>query len=245
MTNESGKNSSYTDESLCAQAAAGDRTAEETLVHRHTRLVRMCARPFFLAGGDSEDLIQEGMIGLLTAIREYDPSRGARFRTFAATCVRRRLISVVRAAAGGKHTPLNESVSLDPSLVLAHQDLQGFGTASLQGNPEDAVIHAEDLSALEEAIRTGLTGLEAQVLTLYLEGLSYREIAEEVRSVHQGSGQRCAARSAQSGTVPIPRRTQQKLIAYIWPSEGSWATKSKRGLQHVRRQDFSMQRMRQ
>ena len=166
MTNESGKNSSYTDESLCAQAAAGDRTAEETLVHRHTRLVRMCARPFFLAGGDSEDLIQEGMIGLLTAI--------------AATCVRRRLISVVRAAAGGKHTPLNESVSLDPSLVLAHQDLQGFGTASLQGNPEDAVIHAEDLSALEEAIRTGLTGLEAQVLTLYLEGLSYREIAEEV-----------------------------------------------------------------
>ena len=180
MTNESGKNSSYTDESLCAQAAAGDRTAEETLVHRHTRLVRMCARPFFLAGGDSEDLIQEGMIGLLTAIREYDPSRGARFRTFAATCVRRRLISVVRAAAGGKHTPLNESVSLDPSLVLAHQDLQGFGTASLQGNPEDAVIHAEDLSALEEAIRTGLTGLEAQVLTLYLEGLSYREIAEKV-----------------------------------------------------------------
>ena len=140
----------------------------------------MCARPFFLAGGDSEDLIQEGMIGLITAIREYDPSRGARFRTFAATCVRRRLISVVRAAAGGKHTPLNESVSLDPSLVLAHQDLQGFGTASLQGNPEDAVIHAEDLSALEEAIRTGLTGLEAQVLTLYLEGLSYREIAEEV-----------------------------------------------------------------
>ena len=93
------------------------------------------------------------MIGLLTAIREYDPSRGARFRTFAATCVRRRLISVVRAAAGGKHTPLNESVSLDPSLVLAHQDLQGFGTASLQGNPEDAVIHAEDLSALEEAIQ--------------------------------------------------------------------------------------------
>ena len=87
---------------------------------------------------------------------------------------------MVRAAAGGKHTPLNESVSLDPSLVLAHQDLQGFGTASLQGNPEDAVIHAEDLSALEEAIRTGLTGLESQVLTLYLEGLSYREIAEEV-----------------------------------------------------------------
>ena len=180
MTNEYGKNTMDLDEVLCAKAAQGDRAAEETLVHRHTRLVRVCARPFFLAGGDSEDLIQEGMIGLITAIREYDPSRGARFRTFAATCVRRRLISVVRAAAGGKHIPLNESVSLDPSLVLAHQDLQGFGTAYPQGNPEDAVIHAEDLSALEEAIRTGLTQLESRVLTLYLEGLSYREIAEEV-----------------------------------------------------------------
>ena len=163
MTNESGKNSSYTDESLCAQAAAGDRTAEETLVHRHTRLVRMCARPFFLAGGDSEDLIQEGMIGLITAIREYDPSRGARFRTFAATCVRHRLISVVRAAAGGKHTPLNESVSLDPSLVLAHQDLQGFGTASLQGNPEDAVIHAEEVHRSTKAVDNAVQRVRRKV----------------------------------------------------------------------------------
>ncbi len=170
------------DEVLCARAASGDRAAEETLVLRYSRLVRVVSRPFFLAGGDSEDLIQEGMLGLLSAIREFRPDRGARFRTFAEVCVRRRIISVVRAAAGGKHTPLNDSVSLDPSLVLANQDFTSFGTAyHQQRNPEDVVIHEENLSALEEAIQKELTGLEAQVLALYLSGLSYAEIAEEVR----------------------------------------------------------------
>ena len=138
--------------------------------------------PFFLAGGDSEDLIQEGMLGLLSAIREFRSDRGARFRTFAELCVRRRIISVVRAAAGGKHSPLNDYVSLDPSLFLAHQDFTFFGTAyHQQRNPEDVVIHEENLSTLEEAIRKGLTGLEAQVLACYLHGLSYAEIAEEVQ----------------------------------------------------------------
>ena len=176
------KRSEITDESLCARAASGDRAAEEALVLRHTRLVRVCARPFFLAGGDSEDLIQEGMVGLLSAIREFRPQKGASFRTFAEVCVRRRIISVVRSAAGGKHLPLNDSVSLDPSLFLANQDFTSFGTAyHHQRNPEDVVIHEENLSALEEAIQKELTGLEAQVLALYLSGLSYAEIAEEVR----------------------------------------------------------------
>ena len=136
----------------------------------------------FLAGGDNDDLIQEGMLGLLSAIREFRSDRGARFRTFAELCVRRRIISVVRAAAGGKHSPLNDYVSLDPSLFLAHQDFTFFGTAyHQQRNPEDVVIHEENLSTLEEAIRKGLTGLEAQVLACYLHGLSYAEIAEEVQ----------------------------------------------------------------
>ena len=182
MNAEYGKNTSITDETLCARAASGDRAAEETLVLRYSRLVRVCARPFFLAGGDSEDLIQEGMLGLLSAIREFRSDRGARFRTFAELCVRRRIISVVRAAAGVKHSPLNDYVSLDPSLFLAHQDFTFFGTAyHQQRNPEDVVIHEENLSTLEEAIRKGLTGLEAQVLACYLHGLSYAEIAEEVQ----------------------------------------------------------------
>ena len=102
---------------LCAQVAAGDRAAEETLVLRYARLVRVCARPLFLAGGDSEDLIQEGMLGLLSAIRNYRPGQGAAFRTFAEVCVRRRLVSAVRAAAGGKHTPVERIpfLSIHPS----------------------------------------------------------------------------------------------------------------------------------
>ena len=162
-----------TDEQLCAQVAAGDRGAEEALVLRYGRLVRMCARPFFLAGGDSEDLIQEGMLGLLAAIREFRPDRGARFSTYAQLCVRRRIISAVRDAAGGKHAPLNDYVSLEPSLLLA--DLEAS-----PGNPESVVIHLEALRALEAAIASQLTQLEAQVLAHFLEGASYGEIAEAV-----------------------------------------------------------------
>lgn len=167
-----------TDEALCAQVAAGDRAAEETLVLRYARLVRVCARPFFLAGGDSEDLIQEGMLGLLSAIREFRPDRGAKFATYAQVCVRRRIISAVRTAGGGKHAPLNSYVSL--SLLLADGEFSA-GAAYPGRDPEDVVIHQEDLSALEGAIQSQLTQLEAQVLARYLEGASYGEIAEEVQ----------------------------------------------------------------
>ena len=98
------------DERLCALAASGDRQAEEDLVVRYNRLVRICARPYFLAGGDSEDLIQEGMVGLLAAIREYDPEKAASFRTYAEVCIKNRLFSVIKAAARDKHIPLNNSV---------------------------------------------------------------------------------------------------------------------------------------
>lgn len=173
--------SSGTDESLCAQVLAGDRTAEETLVLRYTRLVRICSRPFFLAGGDSEDLIQEGMLGLLSAIREFRPERHTRFSTFAELCVRRRIISAVKLAAGDKHTPLNDYISLEPSLFFADWEQSSVHMADhRQRNPEDVVIHQESLRALEQAIQARLTRLETQVLARYLEGLSYSEIAVEV-----------------------------------------------------------------
>ena len=107
---------SLTDEQLAQRAAGGDTQAETELVQRYGRLVRVCARPLFLAGGDSEDLIQEGMLGLLTAIRSYDPGRDAMFRTYAEICIRSRLLTAVRAAQGGKHAPLNHSVSYEPPL---------------------------------------------------------------------------------------------------------------------------------
>ena len=160
------------DEALCARAAAGERGAEEALVLRHTRLVRMCARPFFLAGGDSEDLIQEGMLGLLSAIREFRPDRGARFATYARVCVRRRILSAVRTAAGGKHAPLNDHVSLEAALLPDAE--------ATAGNPEEAMLRQEAFRDLKTAISGSLTRLEAQVLRLYLEGSSYAEIAEAV-----------------------------------------------------------------
>ena len=158
-----------TDERLCALAMAGERSAEEALVLRHTRLVRMCARPFFLAGGDSEDLIQEGMLGLLAAIREFRPDRGARFATYAQVCVRRRIISAVRSASGGKHAPLNDYVSLE---LLSEE--------AGEADPEDLIIRREALHALEADISESLTRLEKQVLARYLEGESYAEIARAV-----------------------------------------------------------------
>ena len=101
------------DEALCQAVSEGNREAEEILVTRYNRLVRTCARPYFLIGGDSEDLIQEGMVGLIKAVREYDPLRDASFRTFAEICIRNRLFSVLRAASRDKHAPLNQSVPLD------------------------------------------------------------------------------------------------------------------------------------
>lgn len=159
------------DEVLCTMVAAGDRRAEETLVMRHTRLVRICARPFFLAGGDSEDLVQEGMVGLLHAVREFDPTKAVSFRIFAELCIRSRLCSAVRAAARGKHTPLNDSVSLEPSFSSGQ---------SCQEDPEAILIDRESLQERISALKGRLSDFEADILSLYLSGLSYFEIAAEV-----------------------------------------------------------------
>ena len=181
MNEEQSKWSSMSDADLCALAAVGDRTAEEALVLRYSRLVRICARPYFLAGGDSEDLIQEGMLGLLVAIREFAPERKAAFRTFAELCIRRRMISAVRLAAGGKHTPLNTYVSLELSLFDGDQNQAFFGAMlSRQENPEDVMIGREKLQWLKKMIAGQLTELENHILGFYLNGLSYSEIAKEV-----------------------------------------------------------------
>ena len=167
------------DESLCGLAAAGDRLAEERLISKYTRLVRSCARPFFLAGGDSEDLIQEGMIGLMNAVREYDGEKEASFRTFAETCVRNRLLSVLRAASRGKHMPLNQSVSLDTPFF--DSDSYALGTQDLsQRSPEDFLIDREHTSSLLFGVRKKLSEFEAKILGYYLNGLSCGEIAQEV-----------------------------------------------------------------
>ena len=169
------------DEALCSLAASGDRIAEEALVMRYNRLVRVCARPYFLAGGDSEDLIQEGMVGLLNAIREYDPGKGSSFRTYAETCIRNRILSAIRAAARDKHTPLNHYVSYETPLLDGNTDSYPLSASRQpQQNPEDMLISMEERRERLGTLKGQLSGFEAQILDLYLRGLSYVEIASEV-----------------------------------------------------------------
>lgn len=163
-----------TDEELCLLAQGGSAEAEELLVTRCTRLVRICARPLFLAGGDSEDLLQEGMFGVLTAVRTFDPGRQARFHTFAELCIRTKLVSAVRKAASGKHTPLNDSVSLEHP-----QFREDSLSAHEVPDPESALIHREEWSERLNSLKDRLTGFEATVLQLYLGGYSYSEIAQQ------------------------------------------------------------------
>ena len=159
------------DEELCSLAAGGSRRAEELLVARYHRMVRSCARPYFLAGGANEDLLQEGMFGLIKAIREYDPHRDASFCTFAETCIRRRLYTVLKAANSAKHSPLNQSVPLNPSLFDA-------SASFAQVDPEDVMIDREKAAALLEEVRKQLSVFEEKILGYYLDGLTCREISD-------------------------------------------------------------------
>ena len=164
------------DEELCLQRVSGNSGAEEELVRRYGQLVRACARPLFLAGGDSEDLIQEGMMGLLTAIRSYDPQKAASFRTYAEICIRSKLVTAVRAAQRDKHLPLNHSISFETPLF--------DGTSEFlfpsEESPEDVVIGREELQERLDALKGQLSGFEAEILSYYLGGLSCAEIASRV-----------------------------------------------------------------
>ena len=162
-----------TDEALCGYAAQGNRQAEEILITRYHRLVRSCARPYFLAGGDSEDLLQEGMVGLLKAVREFNADRETSFHTFAETCIRRRLYTVLRSANSGKHSPLNQSVPLNPSLFDA-------SSSFAQVDPEVVLIEREKAAGLLEDTRRQLSDFEVKILGYYLDGLTSREISETV-----------------------------------------------------------------
>ena len=167
------------DERLCLLAAQGNRMAEEILVTRYNRLVRTCARPYFLAGGDSEDLTQEGMVGLIKAVREFDAGRETSFRTFAEICIRSRLYSVLRAAGRDKQQPLNQSVSLDTPYFESNSYTSGTNNLA-QRNPEDFLIDREHTAALLSGVRKQLSEFEAKILGYYLDGLSCREIAKAV-----------------------------------------------------------------
>ena len=161
------------DEALCTALQNGTSAAGDILAHRYRKLVRCCAHPYFLAGGDSEDLLQEGMFGLIKAMREFRADREASFQTFAEVCIRSRLCSVIRASRAGKHSPLNESVPLNAFLLDAQPQYS-------QLDPEDLLIDREKAAALLNHVRSQLSELEVRVLDLYLDGCSCGEIAATV-----------------------------------------------------------------
>lgn len=172
--------SKFEDNVLQKLANEGDRDAEEQLAIRYIRLVRICARPLFLAGGDSEDLTQEGMFGLLSAIRQYDPSMNASFKTYAELCIKNRLLSAVKSASRLKHLPLNDGVSLDAILSDESQIPLSAYTELFQRSPEELILARENKKELQSSFKKCLSKLEVRVLDYYLDGLSYDEMAKAI-----------------------------------------------------------------
>ncbi len=163
-----------TDQELIALFHTGDEFAAEALLRRYAGYVRYFARRYSLVGGDAEDLIQEGMIGLFQAIRSYDAEKSASFRTYSASCILNRLTSAIRNDAQGKNQPLNHSIPLEaPLFDCAEQNL-----VSPSGDPVEYVIGDEGFQELMQVLGGLLSKFEARVLELYLEGRTYEEISE-------------------------------------------------------------------
>lgn len=171
-----------TDEDLIRALRAGDTDAEEELYIRYKPVVRSKARAYFLVGGDREDLIQEGMIGLYRAVCDFSFERETSFRSFADLCITRQMISAVKAATRKKHIPLNTYISLNEPLWEEDTDqtlidvLSGIAVS----DPERTLLDRESAAAATADLDQRLTQLEKQVLSRYLAGQSYRQIAAEL-----------------------------------------------------------------
>ena len=169
---------------LVIRARNGDTKAMDTLIRRYTGFVRLKSSSYFLAGGDSEDLIQEGLIGLYKAVRDFRSDKETSFRSFAELCITRQIITAIKTATRFKHAPLNTYVSF--SQTPAGQESEGDCTLgdALPGpgvdEPSIVVISTEELQSLVFCLGTGLSQLESDALRLYLEGSSYEEMADRL-----------------------------------------------------------------
>ena len=169
---------------LVVKARNGDDGAMDHLIRRYTGFVRLKASSYFLAGGDAEDLVQEGLIGLYKAVRDFRHDKETSFRSFAELCVTRQIITAIKTATRFKHAPLNSYISF--SHTPAGQDPDGECTlgdalpGSHVNDPAVCVISTEELESLVFCLGTGLSQLESDALRLYLEGSSYEEMAEEL-----------------------------------------------------------------
>lgn len=168
-----------THEDLARLAQEGDNSALEYLINTYKNIVRLRARKFFLIGGDYEDLIQEGTIGLFKAIRDYNPAKNTSFTTFAELCIRRQLYTAIKSANRKKHLLLNDSLSLDfPVEENDNKNLSDIYADQSIMSPDEIMESEEKLNEINKIIDTMLSPLEKTVIEMYLDGKNYREIAK-------------------------------------------------------------------
>jgi RNA polymerase sporulation-specific sigma factor len=172
------------DEYLVALAKQGVSEATDRMVRRYYGFVRLKASSYFLIGGDSDDLIQEGLVGLYKAIRDYRSDRESSFRNFAELCITRQIITAVKTATRNKHTPLNSYVSFSQTPAAGGEEGEPTMADILPGStvhdPVNQVISTEEIQSLVSCITSVLSELEGHVLSLYLDGRSYEEVAERL-----------------------------------------------------------------
>lgn len=170
------------DDQLIELVHAGQSLALDYLIHKYRNFVRAKARTYFLIGADREDIVQEGMIGLYKAIRDYKGEKLSSFKAFAELCITRQIITAVKTATRQKHIPLNSYISLDKPIYDEESDrtLLDVIVGSKVGDPQELLVNQEKYGDMEHKMAELLSGLERQVLALYLDGRSYQEISLEL-----------------------------------------------------------------
>jgi RNA polymerase sporulation-specific sigma factor len=191
---------------LIALAKQGHADAYDQIVRRYYGFVRLKASSYFLAGGDSDDLIQEGLVGLYKAVRDYRTDRESSFRNFAELCITRQIITAVKTATRNKHTPLNQYVSFSSTPAGSSGDNEPTLDEMLPGStvhdPVNQVISSEELRALVACISTALSELESRVLALYLDGHSYEEVGRRLS---------CDCKTVDNALQRVKRKVGQHL----------------------------------
>ncbi|OLZ11020.1 RNA polymerase sporulation sigma factor SigH [Sulfobacillus thermosulfidooxidans] len=172
-----------TDEDIVQDAREGSADALEYVIQKYRNFVRAKARSYFLIGADREDIVQEGMIGLYKAIRDFRSDKLSSFRAFAELCITRQIITAIKTATRQKHIPLNSYVSLNKPIYEEDSDRTLYDVVSTAkvADPEEMIIHREEFGDIEEKMGEILSDLEWKVLMAYLDGRSYQEIAVDLR----------------------------------------------------------------
>ena len=193
------------DRFLIALAKNGDRRAHDQIVRRYYGFVRMKASSYFLVGGDHDDLIQEGLVGLYKAVRDFRPDRESSFRNFAELCITRQIITAVKTSTRNKHKPLNGYISFSRTAASASDNeptLEEILPGPSTMDPATRAVSAEELGALVGCLSSKLSELESRALALYLDGHSYEDIGERVG---------CAPKAIDNALQRVKRKVQTHL----------------------------------